>query len=75
MGKDYDKRWPGVVDSMDAEYFGSELDADVYRDSETGEIFHIGSAITDSSRPVRYEGWLSKLGYIAGSILGGPKKR
>jgi hypothetical protein len=75
MGKDYEKRWPRVVDSEDAEYLGSAMDVDVYRDRDTGKIFHISSAITDSNRPVRYEGRPSKLGYAIGSILDGPKKR
>jgi hypothetical protein len=74
MGKDYNKRWPGAVDPEDAKYLGSEMDADVYQDRETGETFHIGSAITDSNKAVRYEGRPSRLGYIVGSILGGRKR-
>jgi len=71
---DQQKRWPGVVAPEDGKYLGSEMDADVYEDRDTGRIFHIGSAITNSQKPVRYEGRPSKLGYLAGALLGGPKR-
>ena len=56
MGKSYKKNWPGTVHPRDAEYLGSEMDADIYRERRTGKIFHVGSSLTDGNAPVRYEG-------------------
>ena len=71
---DQRKRWPGAVAPEDGRYLGSEMDADVYRDRESGQVFHIGSALTNSQKPVRYDGKPSRLGYLIGSFLGGPKR-
>lgn len=69
MGRSYRKRWPGTVSDRDAEYLGSEMNADVYRERRTGKVFHVGSSPPDGHAPKRYEGNPSRAGYLGGKLL------
>jgi hypothetical protein len=50
-------------------YVGKRLEADVYKNLDTGETAHIGTTIRNGNSRELYRGEPSLKGYIAGKIV------